>query len=119
MPPLVFLHRFRGTLDHWDPAFLEALAAHRRVLTFDSVGVGRTRGTVPNTVQGITNAAADFVHAMGLDESSKERGRQSLARLETRLQTSKASGTSDWSRAQVRRASHPDLNLGGKSTGAR
>ncbi|MEU1600303.1 hypothetical protein ABZ468_48035 [Streptomyces sp. NPDC005708] len=25
--PIVLLHRFRGTLDHWDTAFLEVLAA--------------------------------------------------------------------------------------------
>jgi hypothetical protein len=28
--PLVLLQRFRATLDHWDPAFLEPLAAERR-----------------------------------------------------------------------------------------
>jgi pimeloyl-ACP methyl ester carboxylesterase len=71
-PPLVLLQRFRGTLDHWDPAFLDSLAAHRRVLIFDSVGVGLTRGTVPNTVQNMTDAAVDFVCAMGLDRAAPE-----------------------------------------------
>ena len=30
--PLVFLHRFRGTLDDWDPAFVDELARTRHVI---------------------------------------------------------------------------------------
>src|SRR6266487_2043939 len=38
--PLVLLQHFRGNLDNWDPALIDALAADRRVVTFDNVGVG-------------------------------------------------------------------------------
>src|SRR5262249_3930319 len=38
--PLVLLQHFRGNLDNWDPALVDALAANRRVVTFDNVGVG-------------------------------------------------------------------------------
>jgi pimeloyl-ACP methyl ester carboxylesterase len=38
-PPLVLLTRFRGTMDHWDPAFLDILASERRVILFDNAGV--------------------------------------------------------------------------------
>ncbi|MGI5138101.1 alpha/beta fold hydrolase [Streptomyces sp. CA-106110] len=65
-PPLVLLQRFRGTLDHWDPAFLEPLAAERRVILFDSSGVGESTGTVPPTVEGMAESAADFLTALGL-----------------------------------------------------
>ena len=47
--PLVLLQHFRGNLDNWDPALVDALASHRRVVTFDNVGVGGTNGTTPNT----------------------------------------------------------------------
>src|SRR5258706_10101673 len=47
--PRVLLIHFRGNLDNWDPALIGALAANRRVITFDNVGVGATTGTTPPT----------------------------------------------------------------------
>jgi pimeloyl-ACP methyl ester carboxylesterase len=38
--PPVLLQHFRGNLDNWDPALLDALASGRRVVTFDNAGVG-------------------------------------------------------------------------------
>ena len=38
--PLVLLQHFRGNLDSWDPALVDALAAGRQVVTFDNTGVG-------------------------------------------------------------------------------
>ena len=38
--PLVLLQHFRGNLDNWDPALIDALASARRVITFDNAGVG-------------------------------------------------------------------------------
>jgi len=46
--PLVLLQHFRGNLDNWDPALIDALAAARRVVTFDNTGVGSSTGTTPN-----------------------------------------------------------------------
>jgi len=37
--PLVLLQHFRGNLDSWDPALIDALASARRVVTFDNAGV--------------------------------------------------------------------------------
>ena len=34
--PLVLLQHFRGNLDNWDPALIDALAATRHVVTFDA-----------------------------------------------------------------------------------
>ena len=48
-PPLVLLQHFRGNLDNWDPALIDALASGRRVVTFDNVGVGGSTGTTPST----------------------------------------------------------------------
>ncbi|GLZ06580.1 alpha/beta hydrolase [Actinomadura sp. NBRC 104412] len=67
-PPLVLLHRFRATIDHWDPAFLDVLASERRVIVFDSAGIGRSTGTTPNTIQGMADAAVDFLGALGLHQ---------------------------------------------------
>lgn len=66
--PLVLLHRFRGTLDHWDPAFVEALATKRRVITFDSAGVGYSTGTTADSVRGMTEIAVSFLDALGFEQ---------------------------------------------------
>jgi pimeloyl-ACP methyl ester carboxylesterase len=68
-PPLVLLQRFRGTLDHWDPAFLEVLASERRVVIFDSAGVGESTGSVSPTVEGMADSALDFIQALGFTQA--------------------------------------------------
>jgi pimeloyl-ACP methyl ester carboxylesterase len=65
--PLVLLQHFRGNLDNWDPALVDALAAERRVIAFDNVGVAATTGTTPNTVEAMAHGAIAFLDAMGLE----------------------------------------------------
>lgn len=66
--PLVLAMRFRGTMDHWDPAFLDRLAAAHDVIVFDNAGHGRSTGTAPTTIDGLAGGLADFVDALGLAE---------------------------------------------------
>ena len=63
--PLVLLQHFRGNLDNWDPALIDALAAQRRVVTFDNVGVGGTSGLTPSTIEEMARDAIAFIEAMG------------------------------------------------------
>jgi pimeloyl-ACP methyl ester carboxylesterase len=65
--PLVLLQHFRGNLDNWDPALIEALAASRRVVVFDNVGVGGTSGTTPSTVEAMAHGAIAFLDSLGLE----------------------------------------------------
>jgi pimeloyl-ACP methyl ester carboxylesterase len=65
--PLVLLQHFRGNLDNWDPALIDDLAAERRVVTFDNVGIAATTGSTPNTVEAMAHDAIAFVEALGLD----------------------------------------------------
>jgi len=65
--PLVMLQHFRGNLDNWDPALIDALATSRRVVTFDNVGVGGTSGETPNSVEQMAHDALAFVRAMEFD----------------------------------------------------
>jgi pimeloyl-ACP methyl ester carboxylesterase len=65
--PLLFLHHFTGTLDNWDPAVTDPLATDRDVILFDSAGVGRSTGTVPQTIGGMAAHALDFLDGLGLD----------------------------------------------------
>jgi pimeloyl-ACP methyl ester carboxylesterase len=66
--PLVLLQHFRGNLDNWDPALIDALASDRRVVTFDNVGVGGTNGTTPNTVEQMATGAIAFLDAMEFEQ---------------------------------------------------
>jgi pimeloyl-ACP methyl ester carboxylesterase len=63
--PLVLFQHFRGNLDNWDPALVDALAAERRVVAFDNAGVGGTTGRTPNTVEAMAHDAIAFIEAMG------------------------------------------------------
>ena len=65
--PLVLLQHFRGNLDNWDPALIDALDADRRVVAFDNVGVGSSTGATPNTVEAMARDAIAFVDAIGLE----------------------------------------------------
>jgi len=69
-PPLVLLQHFRGNLDNWDPALIDALASRqtRQVVTFDNAGVGGSTGTTPTTVTQMARDAIAYLEAMGFDE---------------------------------------------------
>ena len=64
--PLVLLQHFRGNLDNWDPALIDALAARRRLVTFDNVGVAATTGRTPSTIEAMAQGAIAFLEAMEL-----------------------------------------------------
>ena len=67
--PLVLLQHFRGNLDNWDPAFVDALASYRRVIAFDNVGVGGSTGTTPNTIEQMATGAITFLDAMEFEQA--------------------------------------------------
>jgi pimeloyl-ACP methyl ester carboxylesterase len=65
--PLLLFQHFRGNLDNWDPALIDALAGHRQVVTFDNVGVGSSSGTTPNSIEQMAHDAIAFVDALGTE----------------------------------------------------
>jgi pimeloyl-ACP methyl ester carboxylesterase len=67
-PPLVLLQHFRGNLDNWDPALIDALASGRRVITFDNRGVAASSGTTPSTIAQMALDAIDFIDALEVGE---------------------------------------------------
>jgi pimeloyl-ACP methyl ester carboxylesterase len=64
--PLLCLQHFTGTLDNWDPAVTDALAASRDIILFDNAGIGRSSGSVPQTIAGMAQHAFAFVDGLGL-----------------------------------------------------
>jgi len=65
---LVLLNHFRGNLDNWDPALVDALAVNRRVIAFDNAGVGASTGVTPHTIVQMAHDATAFISAMDLGQ---------------------------------------------------
>jgi pimeloyl-ACP methyl ester carboxylesterase len=61
----VLLQHFRGNLDNWDPALVDALAQSRRVITFDNAGVGRSTGTTADTIEQMARDAITWSWPLG------------------------------------------------------
>jgi pimeloyl-ACP methyl ester carboxylesterase len=66
--PLVTFQHFRGNLDNWDPALIDALARSRHVITFDNRGVGASSGTTPSTIAQMALDAIDFIDALDVGQ---------------------------------------------------
>jgi pimeloyl-ACP methyl ester carboxylesterase len=64
--PLLCLQHFTGTLDNWDPAVTDPLASGREMILFESAGLGRSTGEVPENMSGMAAHALAFVDALGL-----------------------------------------------------
>lgn len=64
--PLLCLQHFTGTLDNWDPAVTDPLAAEREVILFENAGVGRSSGSAPKSMAGMVSHALAFLDPLGL-----------------------------------------------------
>jgi pimeloyl-ACP methyl ester carboxylesterase len=53
-------------MDFWDLALINALAARRPVIIFDSAGVGKSSGKIPPTYQGWADSVITFIEALGI-----------------------------------------------------
>ena len=67
--PIVLCTRFRGTMDLWDPLFLDSLAAGGlRVVTFDYSGLGLSTGERTYEPVALARDAKDLIEALGFDK---------------------------------------------------
>lgn len=64
--PLLCLQHFTGTLDNWDPAVTDPLASGREVILFESAGLGRSSGKVPETVAAMATHAFAFLDGLSI-----------------------------------------------------
>jgi pimeloyl-ACP methyl ester carboxylesterase len=65
--PLILCLRLRGVMDVWDPAFLDALAEHFTVITFDYSGLGQSTGTPSYDRAALARDAKDLADGLRLD----------------------------------------------------
>lgn len=62
--PLMFNIHFRGTMDHWDPALINPIAATCPVILIDNSGVGRSGGEIPESYTGWAQNMIDVIEAL-------------------------------------------------------
>ncbi len=67
-PPLVLAVRFRGTMDSWDPLFLDELAKNFMVVIFDYTGLGGSTGTPTYDRASLAKDARDLIDFLGFDK---------------------------------------------------
>jgi len=65
--PLVLLQHFRGSMDNWDPALIDAFARERTVVLFDNDGVSGSSGVTPESFAAMAEGAAQFIGALGYE----------------------------------------------------
>ncbi len=64
--PIVLVNRFRGTLDTWDPAFLDGLASRYNVITVDYSGIGLSTGDCADDTLSMAKDVKDVAEALKL-----------------------------------------------------
>jgi pimeloyl-ACP methyl ester carboxylesterase len=66
--PLILCNRYRGILDTWDPAFLDALAKDFNVITFDYSGFGLSTGTPATDMATFSQDVFDLMDALRIQK---------------------------------------------------
>jgi pimeloyl-ACP methyl ester carboxylesterase len=65
--PLVMIMGLSGSIDAWEPSFVDSLAHRRRVIVLDNPGVGQsTLGTGPLTIPRMADHAASLIRRLRL-----------------------------------------------------
>jgi pimeloyl-ACP methyl ester carboxylesterase len=66
-PPLVLIMGYGGTMETWDPRFVDTLAKHYRVVIFDNAGVGDTQALAsPLTIDAMADQTSALIDSLGL-----------------------------------------------------
>lgn len=66
--PIILCNRFRGILDSWDPAFLDALAKEFRVIIFDYSGIGLSSGILATEIADVAEDVKDLASFLQLEK---------------------------------------------------
>ncbi|MFZ1062513.1 MAG: alpha/beta fold hydrolase, partial [Acidimicrobiales bacterium] len=65
-PPLVMIMGYGGTMETWDPQFVDALAQDHRVIVFDNAGVGATQALGDDSIDDMANQTSALIDALHL-----------------------------------------------------
>jgi pimeloyl-ACP methyl ester carboxylesterase len=65
--PIIFVNRFRGTLDTWDPLFIKMMAKKYNVITFDYSGIGSSTGNMAPDIVIVAKDVKDLADTLKLN----------------------------------------------------
>jgi pimeloyl-ACP methyl ester carboxylesterase len=69
-PALLLITGYGGTMESWDPRFVDALAKHHRVVIFDNAGIGATQALpAPLTIDAMADQTGALIDALGLEKA--------------------------------------------------
>jgi pimeloyl-ACP methyl ester carboxylesterase len=63
--PLILISALASSMDDWDPAVTNGLAANNKVIIFDIQGVASSTGTTPNNIPDMAKGVVAFIKALG------------------------------------------------------
>jgi pimeloyl-ACP methyl ester carboxylesterase len=66
--PVVYFNHLTANLDNCDPIIMDAIAAHRHIISFDYRGVGATTGEQGTSIPDMAKDAVAFIHALGFKQ---------------------------------------------------
>lgn len=66
--PILLANRMRGTIDTWDPLFLDGLAQEHTVITFDYPGIGYSSGRLPEDMGKVATFIKDLADGLKLEK---------------------------------------------------
>jgi pimeloyl-ACP methyl ester carboxylesterase len=65
--PLVLIMGYGGTMETWDPQFVDTLALNHRVVIFNNAGIGQTKALPkPLTIDAMANQTSALISALSL-----------------------------------------------------
>ena len=63
--PVIYFNHLTANLANCDPRIMDAIAAHRQIISFDYRGVGATTGEQGTSLPDMAQDAIAFIHALG------------------------------------------------------
>ena len=63
--PVIYFNHLTANLDNCDPRIMDAIAAHRQIISFDYRGVGATTGKQGESIADMAKDGIAFIHALG------------------------------------------------------
>ncbi len=66
--PVIYFNHLTANLDNCDPRIMDAIAAHRQIISFDYRGIGATTGRQGESIADMAKDGIAFIHALGYNQ---------------------------------------------------
>jgi len=66
--PVIYFNHLTANLDNCDPRIMDAIAAHRQIISFDYRGIGATTGKQGESIADMAKDGIAFIHALGYNQ---------------------------------------------------